>query len=307
MEKSNEEQSAVRLYLLGGLDGEARLRLEERLLADAADFEELLASEQELFEEYLSGRLPPAERERFESFFLSTPERQRDLAFARAFRRYVATHPAAATAAATTGASVAAEDPTAADSPSDATRAGKGESERPEPFWRRFFAPPSLRLRAAWALLLVVCGAAALLYFKPWQDPRADAELELARLNSASPRDADAERYFAVTLARGLTRADGETTRVRLPAGAPGALLRFERAPEPFETYRAQLKATEDARRTYTVNDLRPVESDGARVILLYVPARLLPPGDYQLRLAGRPPAGDPEELATYRFRVTAD
>lgn len=60
------------------------------MLTDSDYYEELLACEDDLIDEYLSGALPAGERADFESHFLSTPERVRKLRFARALQRYVA-------------------------------------------------------------------------------------------------------------------------------------------------------------------------------------------------------------------------
>lgn len=312
MEVPNENRQAARLYLLGRLDDEARLRLEERLLTDDGFYEELLVCEQELCEEYLSDELAPAERASFESFFLATPERRRQLNVTRAFRRYVADHAAAAMNASDSARPAAAAETAAARADAatgEATpRESRAATSRPTPFWQRLIPLHAVRFTAAWALLLVAFGCVALLYFKPWQGRPADAEQELARLNAQAPDESSRVTRAAYVGIEpppaGVTRGDGQTYRVKLPADIPGARLRFEPAGDEFESYRAQLKATGDAARTYTVGDLRPVREEGARVLLLYVPARLLPPGDYQVKLSGRNPGGDFEDLSTYNFRV---
>lgn len=50
--------------------------------------------EDEMVDEYLSGRLVTEERAAFEQHFLSTPERQEKLRFGRAFNRYLSSQPA---------------------------------------------------------------------------------------------------------------------------------------------------------------------------------------------------------------------
>src|SRR5205085_1500980 len=86
-----KDRREIRLYLLGRLAAESLSeRVEERMLTDSDYYEELLACEDDLIDEYLSGALPAEERADFESHFLSTPERVRKLRFARALHRYVA-------------------------------------------------------------------------------------------------------------------------------------------------------------------------------------------------------------------------
>ena len=95
-----DDQNLIRRYLLGLLAEEQSRHVEERLLTDDEFHEELSLSEDELIDDYLSGDLTPAERESFAAHFLSAPERQRKLSFARALRKYVSApaEPAAAPA-----------------------------------------------------------------------------------------------------------------------------------------------------------------------------------------------------------------
>jgi hypothetical protein len=83
----------MRNYLLGTVDGECRTQFEEQILFDSAIYEELLVVEQELIEQYLSGVLPAHEKQQFETHFLVTAERQKNLRFGQLLRQYVASHP----------------------------------------------------------------------------------------------------------------------------------------------------------------------------------------------------------------------
>ncbi len=84
----------IRLYLLGQLSDGGAGELEQIILTNAELFEELLVVEDELIDEYLTGKLDQNERANFERHFLATPERHEQLRFARALNRYVtaATH-----------------------------------------------------------------------------------------------------------------------------------------------------------------------------------------------------------------------
>ena len=70
-------------YLLGNLDPTERSALEERILCDPEVYEQLLAAEKELIDQYLAGRLSKLEQHQFETHFLTTAERQKDLRFGR--------------------------------------------------------------------------------------------------------------------------------------------------------------------------------------------------------------------------------
>lgn len=88
----SKEQSTLRRYLLGQLSADASGQLEQRLLTEDDVFAQLLAVEDELVDEYLTGSLEPEEAEMFATHFLNSTERQEKLRFAQAFKRYAAAH-----------------------------------------------------------------------------------------------------------------------------------------------------------------------------------------------------------------------
>ncbi len=90
MARKNDDQSAIRRYLLGQLSDAEQQEVEHRLLTDDEFFEELEIVEDELIDDYLESRLSADERLRFESYFLASPERQEQLASAKALKRYFA-------------------------------------------------------------------------------------------------------------------------------------------------------------------------------------------------------------------------
>lgn len=92
MTPTQETQQRLRRYLLGQLANSARDDVEQNILVNEELFAELLIVEDELTDEYIDGRLSQADRGNFESHFLATPERQQNLRFARALKRYVTTH-----------------------------------------------------------------------------------------------------------------------------------------------------------------------------------------------------------------------
>src|SRR5215207_2505261 len=79
----------VRSYLLGTLKAEARAEIEERILSDPATYEEISLLEEELIDQYVAGGLSKAEQRLFESNFLITDERQKNLRFGQLLKRYL--------------------------------------------------------------------------------------------------------------------------------------------------------------------------------------------------------------------------
>jgi hypothetical protein len=200
-----EDRDETRQYLLGGLSEEARRRVEERVLAEDGFLEELEVCEEELTDDYVGGRLPDAERVRFERHFLSTPERRRGLRFAQALDLY-----------ASRSAESAGEEPAASES---------SASKRPG-WWARLL---SFRGAQGWALAGAAAVAlVAVIAFSVWLSrtaaPRTFATLTLkASAGDRSQGVPDAE----VTLPPGV---DALRVSLTLP----------ERTP-PAERYRVEL------------------------------------------------------------------
>ena len=69
----------MREYLLGTLGADQRSALQERFLCDPQAYEELLVVENELIDQYVGGDLSRSEKHQFETHFLSTAERQKNL------------------------------------------------------------------------------------------------------------------------------------------------------------------------------------------------------------------------------------
>lgn len=83
-----DEEKRIKSYLLGELAQDATQQLEERLLRDDDFIEHVRLIEDELVEDYERGDLSPHERERFETFFLSTPKRRRKVMFVRRMSKF---------------------------------------------------------------------------------------------------------------------------------------------------------------------------------------------------------------------------
>jgi len=90
------DKQEVRSYLLGVLDADRKTQLEERILSTPETYEELLLVEEELIDEYVAGGLSETERQQFETHFLITAERQKNLRFGQLLKRYVNSNLAAA-------------------------------------------------------------------------------------------------------------------------------------------------------------------------------------------------------------------
>src|SRR5688572_28098839 len=82
MKKGINHEERLFEYLLGQLSEDEQAQIEQRYLADPDFHEEILAAERELIDRYVYGEL--ANRELFETHFLSSPGRRQRVEFARA-------------------------------------------------------------------------------------------------------------------------------------------------------------------------------------------------------------------------------
>ena len=84
---SNE---TIKSYLLGQMLEPDESQIETRLLTDREFYDELSIVEDELIDQYLGGGLSDADRQSFESHFVSSSERKQKVRFARALKKHVA-------------------------------------------------------------------------------------------------------------------------------------------------------------------------------------------------------------------------
>ena len=78
----------MRIYLLGGLSPERQTELATLIHDDAELQEELLALQEELFDQYLAGSFTADEQQYFKTHFLSAESGRQKLQFARLFQNY---------------------------------------------------------------------------------------------------------------------------------------------------------------------------------------------------------------------------
>lgn len=307
-------------YLLGDVSDEERVRLEESYFADDSLFEQLLASEDELIDDYVRGELLEPQRKLFESHFLNSLERRRKLAFAESFTQYVSEAPRAFSA-----------------------------SER-ETWPNRIAGWLSIHGSAArWAL--AVAGAVVLivgagLVPENWR-LRAQLRQMQAEQTELRQREKDLNRQLAqhtvppsgnaaqkapggeagsqshslpivaLALAPGLLRGNAEQKTLVIPHGPHLVRLQLNVGGlQAYESYIGTLKTVEGV-RVWTKEGLTAMPQSEAHMVAMEVPSGLLGNKDYVVELRGvrsRPvqtnqPPGEihhlvEEEVGAYSLRV---
>jgi len=267
----NADKQEMRGYLLGTLDTDRRTQLEDTMLSAPEIYEELLIDEEELIDQYVSGGLSQFERQQFETYFLITAERQKNLRFGQLLKRYlISHHPQTDRAAAAT------------------PHVGKSA-----PAKKSFsFSLSSLAtLRAmAWSVIVVaLCGLLVLC----WLALRSP-------LRSVQQSD---DLVVTVTLpSRSTTREDTTPQRVNVPPKGYNLKLELGLANASFRNYKSEL--FRENKSVQTDGELR-IESKGDQfVVPVTITGEMLSPGDYQVKLSGVLESGVDEFIEKYSFRV---
>lgn len=280
--KSNAtEQQTIREYLLGQLSSEQLSEFEERLLTENDLFEELEIGEDELVDEYLREELTPADRAGFESHFMAAPEHREKLNFARAFRKSLTNRvglPDQAPSPAQSAEPRVVED-SGQEAPAVLAPAKKS--------WFEFLGirNPAFGYATAAALVLIVVGVSWVVWRR-----------------TSAPRDPG--RVHSVVLASGLTRGDGEAPKkVAVSADIDTLRLQLLLPDNRYQSYEATLLDPE-GRALTTPPNLTTETVNGQPAVTFDIPANLLPPGDYRVKLSGLNPDGSTVAAASYSFRV---
>lgn len=261
----------MRDYLLGTLDGDCRTKLEERILCDPAVYEELLLVEEELIDQYVAGGLSKLEQHQFETHFLVTAERQKNLRFGKLLKRYFDSHPFIADKYVPVGVGSAPENDSL-------------------PFYLAYFR--TRRWVTVPAAIMVCLG----IVFLSWTIVRKSAE---------GPLTPNTSHLIAVPLAPGSMRSAGTTQRVRVPPIGFDVQLELELANSSFDNYKSQL--IRESQALETTAELKKETKGDHYIVPVTITRDLLRPGDYQVRLSGVLDSGEDEFIDNYSFRVTTE
>jgi cell division protein FtsB len=307
-----EAEISMKRYLLGELAEPQQLELEQGLMTSTERFNRLLVAEDELVDEYLRGTLSAREEEKFDDYFLCAPERRRKLRFFRSLRRYICSHGA------------------------------QTFWRWPEFLTFRPFPHRIIEASLAAALSLIVLGGSWLTFriqhlnhlleqarsqtvpagerddgqrqqaqllarndqltseVQFHKGQRAVLEQELTRA-SALRRSSPLMIPFPLT--SGTVRSGGEMKKVTIPPGATWVQLQLDLGASDYRKYQTVLQSAEAEEIANQTTPSIKIGNDVEGVVLT-VPAKRLPYGDYSLKLSGVPAVGDPENIGSYTFRV---
>ena len=316
METKLELEEIIRAYLLGNLSPEEQEKLEEQLMIQDDAFTQLLICEDELIDEYVSGGLSAPEREAFERHFLAAPERRQKLGFAQALTKYVeATAPVPAKNQVTL---------------KSFARVFLSLLRLQHPAVRYSFAAIALAFTVGipWSILNVWRLQTEIGKIRDHQATSQIAVNSLTQqLSEAQKRSQDlmeqlgqqqqsqsaleeqlvlVQRPAIVSfpLTPGLVRDLGVIKKLVVPPAARLVELSLSVDGENYNNYRAVLQGA-NGEEVLSLNRLNLTRIDGIGVVVMPVPAGLLTPGDYIVKLSGLKTGGSPEDIGKFYFRVS--
>lgn len=271
----NIDKQEMRNYLLGNLEEQRRAALEESILGDDGVYEELLVTEAELIDQYLGNNLSPSERNQFETNFLNTAERQRNLQFGRLLWRYLNSQPA----------------PVSTPEIPVAVR----QSEIPAPA-KTFvpFAAGTFARSATLAVSAAVVVSIGIILLTCWFATR--------KPEHRAAQD-DSSQLVRVALTPGTVRSeDSGTQRLAVPSRGVKVRLEMQVSNKNFHNYKSELFRENDSLQT--ADELQAEKKGEQRIVPWTITGEVLSPGDYQVRLSGVLDSGHDEFIDNYSFRV---
>ena len=284
----DDDNGVLRRYLLGSAPASERERLEQALFADEGLYEELLATEDELIDEYLGGRLPESQRASFLQYLSALPDCRQKLAFAEALRsRSLASLTESA--------------------PAD-------EITPPEHFRVRV---PAFVLAAAAVFLVLLGGIWSLVTISGLREEVESVQAELrsqerqddlqgqrARALESGVSSGPVVRSFL--LAAGTLRGGGSRQVVPVIREPELLELRLDMGSDDYPTYRAAVHDA-NARELMSRSQLRARTQEDRILVVFNASSDLFTPGDYYISLSGEGESRELEPVARYDFRVSRE
>ena len=281
VQEPDGDNGVLRRYLLGSVPDGEREQLEQALLRDENLYEELLATEDELVDEYEADRLPQSERAGFLQYLSALPDYRQKLEFAEAIRSH----------------------PLTTNAPAD------DEVARPERGGAFQARIPVLALVAA-SLLVMLGGVWASLTISGLREQVGRTQSELARLQERA-EDSKAEltsrpaaRSFLLTA--GTFRSGSARQVVLIPREPELLELRLDLGSTDYPTYRAAVHDA-NAVELVSVGQLR-ARTEADRILVVFnASSDWFTPGDYYISLMGERGNRDLEAVSRYDFRVASE
>jgi anti-sigma-K factor RskA len=319
---SVDNEKLIAQYLLGELPEEQQVEIEDRAFSDKEYLASITAVENDLIDEYVRGELSGTERQRFETRFLASAERRKRVEFAKALRTVIS-------------------EPVRPEK-QDARRWSWHESLYA--FFSGLNPAARLALVAAAILFIAVAAwlfvetqrlrrqvnqlqaenqsgqnlqqaleaerkrnteLNARLDQEKQQREQTDESLRQLTETTEATNPAPPPVIASLVLLPGLSRGGDQKPSLDLSNDARLVRLQIGIDPEEqYKTFAVELR-TSAGRQVWNRENLAARTRRGTRAVGLTLPATVLKPGDYELRLRGLTESGAAEDVGFYYFNVT--
>lgn len=327
MNRDLDNEKIIARYLLGDLTEEQQIEIEDRAFGDKEYLATITSVENDLIDDYVREQMPASDRNKFETRFLVSAERLKRVRFAQSLA--VVTNEYVAADAARKAVTVSWRESL------------EVFFRSLNPVAKVAFAAAMLVLLVggAWLVIEMLRLRTQLTQLqaeKQWRqtdsqslelqvetERKRNAELNaqlnqekqqreqtdesLRQLSEAQKNTSPAPQAIiaSLTLLPGISRSAGEKPRLALADNV--RVVRLNVGIDPDEQYKSFAVAVRSAggRQVWNRENLRVTTRGGARAIGLTIPALVLKPGEYELRLMGVAGGGSREDLGFYYFDVT--
>ncbi|MDX6498690.1 MAG: hypothetical protein QOG23_1950 [Blastocatellia bacterium] len=290
MTAANIDEHEIRRLLLGELQPEERVRIEQEFLLNPAYREEILAIENDLIDDYLDGMLSPEQQEKFKRHLASTPEQRTRIRISRLVKDKL-----------TSGA------------PSPLFHSGSANDARPvsDIKFLRLGNPLVYLPIAAIVLIAVLLGAFEVVNVRRINNERFAAESrrleidrELTRLNRESRNQPPSNfRVFSATLLPIGTRGASALVQLSPPPNTEVLELKLVLTGEVYRKYSAEIQKPAFA-AGFTITDLTIETREGSKAVVLRLPYRFFSEGEFRILLRGLASDDKMEEIGEYVFQA---
>ena len=280
-----DDRQIVR-YLLGLLPAEEAERLDEASIADDDFAARLRISEADLVDSYVRGKLDAETLKRFESHYLSSPRRRKNVKFAASFVRAIDRAAPSGTEGQESSALVSSNEP------NDAQQAGAspdGQGTR---------SKVALRLMLAAAVLLAASGLLLLQTVRLGTGPNATE-----RAGDVATGDASGRESVSALALLPQTRAAGSIPVIAVSPATDRVTFQLRLESNDFQQYEVGLEDPASNQVVWRSDAISAVTTGQTRTLSVIVPARVLKPQHYSLTVMGRG-AKHAEVVGSYAFQV---
>jgi len=272
-------EQVLRQFFLGNVDNEERERIEILFITQSDANQRVLVAEQDLIEDYFDELLTPSDKTRFVQRYADTPHRQRKLRIARLVHDWAL---------------------------SNSPRA-KTEFV-PILAWYRFAA--WLRFQRVVLIPITVTAVITILIAGVWlnnankRERHRAIEAELARLNSPSAFLEAPSQTILTTIPPVTLRSAASEHKLKLSSSIRVVEVRLLWIQKENYTRYSAIVGRVDADEAFTVDNLR-AQIQGGVAISVRLPAQMLTPGVYQIKLSGIAADNTLSFADEYRFAVS--